>query len=363
MSNRSDSLIRLPRAAEELLARWPDLEKEEGEWEQTAESVMVRVAMVRPGSTDAALLAPPLPSSSPNGSSPISLAELARSVAAESAANDAKQLAHETLSVATRARASTPSVAELLQAELAPASKPGPTSAAAPISAPRRSTGKRSFAGPILAAGLAVLGMAAAAVIVVRAQQEAPAVAAATAIAEPDQPAAPAATLEPGAEPIPKTLSPDELGNAVEDDPAPAAPKAAQLAAGSAPPAAKGVATTEAAPTAIPAPTAPPAKDEKEAAKMKPAAQPSDVPQQPSTGAAQAAVAQVIGSARACVAGHDAPSRATLVFGSDGRVQSVSISGPAAGTPAEACIRAALSRARVEPFAKPTFSVGATVRP
>ena len=56
-------------------------------------------------------------------------------------------------------------------------------------------------------------------------------------------------------------------------------------------------------------------------------------------------------------------SRATITFASDGSVQSVSISGGAAGKPAEACIRSALSRARVSPFAQPTFTASTTVRP
>jgi hypothetical protein len=186
-----------------------------------------------------------------------------------------------------------------------------------------------------------------AAVATVAAPAEAPAVVAAP---------APTAELELG--------NPDENGAGAER---PRAVAKSLVAA----PEAKPQGVLPGAPKAEPAPepakapeaTAKEQAEQKEAAKMKPAAQPTDIPQQPSNGAAQAAVAQVIGSARACVAGHEAPSRATLVFGSDGRVQSVAVSGPAAGTPAEACIRAALSRARVEPFAKPTFSVGTTIRP
>jgi hypothetical protein len=359
MSKRADPPV-LPREAEELLRSWPVPEKEDSRWEQNAESVMARVAMVRAGSTDRALLEPPLPaSSSPNGSSPISLADLARSVAAESAADDAKQLAQETLSAATRARVSAPQSSDP-EPELAPTAAPEPAPASPPIATPLRA--KRSFVAPMLATGLAVIGMAAAAVIVIRSQQQAAAPVAATPIIAPDRRDEPSpAAVEPT--PDPQTVSPEELGQP-EEKPL-AAPKAlAPVAAGAAPvQPSKTVEKAEPTPTETATPPSAPAKDESEAAKMKPAAQPMDVPQQPSNGAAQAAVAQVIGSARACVAGHDAPSRATIVFGSNGRVQSVSISGPAAGTPAEACIRAALSGARVEPFAKPTFSVGATVRP
>jgi hypothetical protein len=51
-----------------------------------------------------------------------------------------------------------------------------------------------------------------------------------------------------------------------------------------------------------------------------------------------------------------------VTFQSDGSVQSVSVSGGAAGKPAETCIRAALMKARVPPFASPTFSAPATIR-
>jgi hypothetical protein len=83
----------------------------------------------------------------------------------------------------------------------------------------------------------------------------------------------------------------------------------------------------------------------------------------PSTGAAQAAVGAVLGAARACIAGQPEASSATLVFGSSGEVTSVSVTGPADGTPAAACIKAALGKARVQPFAASNFSLGVAVRP
>ncbi|HEY6725601.1 MAG TPA: hypothetical protein VI197_16305 [Polyangiaceae bacterium] len=87
------------------------------------------------------------------------------------------------------------------------------------------------------------------------------------------------------------------------------------------------------------------------------------LPDHPSTGAVQAAVGTVMGAARACVAGQSAASRATLNFGSDGRVQSVVVAGPAQATGAEPCLRSALSGARVQPFARAGYSVTLTVRP
>ncbi|HWP05832.1 MAG TPA: hypothetical protein VNN72_08830 [Polyangiaceae bacterium] len=83
----------------------------------------------------------------------------------------------------------------------------------------------------------------------------------------------------------------------------------------------------------------------------------------PSTGAAQAAVGAVLGAARSCIAGQPQGSSATLVFGSSGEVTSVSVSGPAEGTPAAACIQSALKKARVQPFAASNFSLGVTIRP
>jgi hypothetical protein len=51
------------------------------------------------------------------------------------------------------------------------------------------------------------------------------------------------------------------------------------------------------------------------------------------------------------------------VFGSNGRVQSVNVAGPAAGTRAEGCIVKTLSRAVVGPFRRPSFSVTTTISP
>lgn len=89
----------------------------------------------------------------------------------------------------------------------------------------------------------------------------------------------------------------------------------------------------------------------------------ADVPEVPSQGAIQGAMGAVMGQARSCVAGMDEPSRAQVTFVSNGSVSAVSVSGPAAGKPAAGCISAALKRAKVTPFQKPSFSVGVTIRP
>ncbi len=90
---------------------------------------------------------------------------------------------------------------------------------------------------------------------------------------------------------------------------------------------------------------------------------PKNVPDQPPQGSVTAAVGSVMGGARACVAGADDVSRATITFGSSGAVQSVSVSGWAAGKSAASCIQAALKGANVGAFSKPTYSFGVTIRP
>ncbi|HTM46455.1 MAG TPA: hypothetical protein VL137_15950 [Polyangiaceae bacterium] len=113
------------------------------------------------------------------------------------------------------------------------------------------------------------------------------------------------------------------------------------------------------------APAAPPANttaepDNNSAAQATP---PTTAPLTPSMGAVQAAVGSVLGYARSCVAGDTEASRARVTFAPSGQVSSVSVTGPAAGTPAEGCIKAALSKARVAPFQKDSYSVDTAVRP
>jgi hypothetical protein len=90
---------------------------------------------------------------------------------------------------------------------------------------------------------------------------------------------------------------------------------------------------------------------------------PSDVPETPPQGAILGALGAKRQMARACVRGMDAPSRATLVFVSTGKVQSVAITGPAAGTPAEDCLSNALMKVSVEPFSRPTYTASTTITP
>ena len=86
------------------------------------------------------------------------------------------------------------------------------------------------------------------------------------------------------------------------------------------------------------------------------------VPQKPSQGAVTGALGAVLPSARACLGPDDAVSRASITFTSAGTVQSVGVSGGAAGKPAEACIKGALSKAKLTPFAEATYTANITVR-
>jgi hypothetical protein len=88
-----------------------------------------------------------------------------------------------------------------------------------------------------------------------------------------------------------------------------------------------------------------------------------DIPELPAQGAIQGALGGPRTAARNCLAGQEGPSRATIVFASTGNVQSVTVSGPAAGTPAEACIKTAMSKTVVGAFKHPTFSVSTTISP
>ena len=78
-----------------------------------------------------------------------------------------------------------------------------------------------------------------------------------------------------------------------------------------------------------------------------------DIPETPPQGAIQGAIGSHRQAARACVDGHDSASRATIVFASTGKVQTVNVAGPAAGTPAAACIQKTLSRRGGRPVPPP----------
>ena len=114
----------------------------------------------------------------------------------------------------------------------------------------------------------------------------------------------------------------------------------------------------ETARTAEAAGTAQPEQEE-----LRPALDES-IAMEPTAGAIASALGSVLPAARRCVVGHDGPSTASVVFGAEGRVLRVSVSGPATGTGAEGCIQGALGQMRVQRFARPEYPVrGITIRP
>lgn len=85
--------------------------------------------------------------------------------------------------------------------------------------------------------------------------------------------------------------------------------------------------------------------------------------QRPSVGAVSVAIGKVKERARACLGPDEAPSRATVVFGSSGAVAQVIVTGPASFTAQSRCIEAALGSARVPAFRDESFSASLTIRP
>jgi len=87
-------------------------------------------------------------------------------------------------------------------------------------------------------------------------------------------------------------------------------------------------------------------------------------PDRPSGSAVASAITQVLPAARACLGDVPDPSRATITFGPEGAVQKVDITGPAASSSkVMPCLRSALGRAHVPPFAQSSYAASVTVRP
>ena len=88
----------------------------------------------------------------------------------------------------------------------------------------------------------------------------------------------------------------------------------------------------------------------------------TSVPVSPSQGAINSALGEARREAQACIEEDAAISHATVRFNSSGSVEAVTVSGWAAGKPAEACVRNALLKPRVEPFLQPSYVVTVTIR-
>jgi hypothetical protein len=158
--------------------------------------------------------------------------------------------------------------------------------------------------------------------------------------------------------------------------PAKPAPKAAaKVAAKEAPPSAAltgalGAAIMQsmnAQPAAAPAADTPAAPVAQALAAPVPASAPvgasGSLSQRPSQGAVTSALGGVLPNARKCLGPDDGVSRAHVVFGSAGSVQSIDVSGFSAGKPSEACIKGALGKAQVPAFAESSYGATVTIRP
>lgn len=278
--------------------------------------------------------------------------------------------------------------ASLAPASHAPASMPSMAPALASSSQPAFAQKKKSGAVvALLVGGIVAVGAAAAGTFFyLKSQKPAPAPVAATETqATPDvaPPPAPAPTAaaqgeEPSSDEA--TLDPNSLPTATPDHKVAAAPKTTSKGTASAPKAAaEPKAEAKLSEKDLPAAPSGPAGDlgaamgkavgddgKPKSQEPVPAAGSNtptgSVPQKPSQGAVTGAIGSVLRNARACLGPDDPVSHATVVFGSDGAVQSVNVSGAAAGKPAEACIKTALMKAKVGPFAEPSYTTRITVR-
>jgi pyruvate dehydrogenase E2 component (dihydrolipoamide acetyltransferase) len=252
---------------------------------------------------------------------------------------------------------------------VARAAAPGTAAAAAPAPINR---------GTVIGIAGVALAIAACVALFIKSSESESSAVAAPAAEKASQPAAaaPAQPVAPTqAQPSEGVMSPEALA---------AAPEAAarEVAKGAAPKAGLGAGPVAAAPgkpapvsasakpeTVVleddPAPSkAPPAAEAKaEPAQPEPQLKPAqgssgNVPLTPSAGAVSTALSSVRGGAQACLAGQTEPVTATVVFAADGHVLSVR-----AGGPSGPCIQAALSKARITPFAKESFSATTTIRP
>ena len=387
-----------PRTLDQALASWPMPERKEIEWSPNA-APSARFADV----TDDEILGPPLPGSDASGAMPASggrdkgrskehLQDLAK-LAEMKPAPEPKEKEENSGVVHLAALAASEGQnvdGTPLQAAEAPA---------AAIASPTKATEKTGSNRPswLMVGGL----VATAAVVALFFGMQHPGTEAPSAqvtVVAPAMPASPTptnaatATATPTAtatnkDPLDKAIDPSTLppadtsiaaggarptspaavAAAAPPKPAPAAAASAatnpEVAANAPPPAPAGTAVNlesamqqAAGPqSTLSTPTAAPTEA--------PAAAPTSVTLKPSQGAINGALGAALPGARACLGPDDPISRASVTFQSDGTVQSVSVTGGAAGKPAEACIRSALMRAKVPPFATPTFTAPATIRP
>jgi len=340
----------------------------------------------RPSSPGAApgSISPPSQTGVP--ASRISLAPVSRPVEAKSDDSGVVNL-NVVKESATPAQVVAAEKAKPGQVDLFEDEKPAVAKAAAaavmPAPTPINAGSKKSNTSAVAGIAIAVIGLAAAFAMMQRKPTPAPTVAEAK--PTPTMEAAPAATQEAPVDTVAAAApTPSAEATAVASaDPAP------RVALGGPLPTAAAVAAKDPAPTdekvAAATPTAAAAtgkagdlqaemiraaggaKDSAAGAGTpEPAAgnaKNQNVPEQPSQGSVQSGVAAVMGGAKACVAGADDISRASITFSSNGSVSSVNVSGWAAAHGKSGCVQAALKAAKVGAFSKATYTVGIPIRP
>jgi hypothetical protein len=371
LASRVEKEALLPPAPVESLFVAPALEAEPGEEAEREAPVSIPPPPLTPRHEPAAA------AEAPSQREPVSLADLARATVAKRGAMESASIAKQSLDIAAQHRTSGGAAGR------AQASASTRQAITLPPAGPRRSGDQR---GIWIGVGIAAIGLAAGFGLYVTAERERETfIVAGAPAAAPQAPApqaAPAERSKPpsqGSEPAvdaPRGVPLDALEREVASPGSPARAPTGGTAApgGRLATAAGGTSGAGVKPervileedrTGDQAPPAQVAARPAGSAVLKPAELGRDAgaADRPSAGAAQAAVGSVLGAARSCIAGHPRPSSATIVFGSSGEVSQVSVGGDASGTPAGACIESALRKARVQPFAAPTFSLAVTVRP
>ncbi|HEX8793169.1 MAG TPA: hypothetical protein VF765_19630 [Polyangiaceae bacterium] len=390
-----------PRTLDQVLASWPESQRKEIEWDANR-APSGRFADV----TDDELLGPPLPGGEASGgvAAPVSggrnkkesakqLQDVAKLAEMKPAPEPAKEK-EENSGVVHLAALAASEGQNIDGTPLQPAAQTAPAEkkAAEPQSRKGDGVGRPSWlmvGGLVAAAAVVALffGMkhpGTEAPVQVTVVAPTPAAPPATANATTGATATPiAANKEPGDKAVdPSTLPPADTSTAAGAHPsapmamagpaAPAKPAPAASASGNAdqpiaanapPPAPASSVSLEAAMQQAAGPQSSLSSAPTATATDTPAAAPTSVTLKPSQGAINGALGAALPGARACLGPDDPISRATVTFQSDGTVQSVSVTGGAAGKPAEACIRSALMRAKVPPFAMPTFTAPTTIRP
>jgi hypothetical protein len=409
----NEPTLKLPRVADELLEDFPMVEPD---FEAQAKAIEARLKgdAKDPGallpmsagiSDDDLFKAPTLtaeagePGTAASAASSVRAAEPPKSNFAEMARksvqkkdDDAAQIAKELLAATAQSRRPSAEMVERVRAagRVSATASPLPTGEAAddvqrtsgvvaraPESAPQAQPAG-SNRGTVIGILGGALALAACIALYIQSNKAAEPSAVEAAVAAEKaaahaRPAPQAAPPTEAAKPVEAVLSPDALAAAPTAD-APgaaskAAPKAGVGAAIAAAPAKGAPAASGAAkPEAVvleddPEPAKPAAPEPKPEAAPEPPLKPAEgntggVPLTPSAGAISSALSGVRASAQACLAGQSTPVSASVTFAADGHVLRVGAAGPAAS-----CIQAALSKARIQPFAKESFTANTTIRP